>query len=107
MNDLELEYRFTDRGGSKVYDVMKQATEYLPEDNLGQVRIPDDPRIAELEAALKTSVVAIDDWLNTYAAELCDEDRVNEAKKRIMEYGTIGYIAHIQEANRKALEQQA
>ncbi len=61
--------------------------------------------VAELEAALKDSITAIDDWLNTYAAELCDEQRVMEARKRISQYGTIGYIAHVQEANRKALEQ--
>ncbi len=62
-------------------------------------------RLAVLEAALTQSVTALDDWLNTYAAELCDENRVQEAQDRIMEYGTIGYIAHVQEANRKALEQ--
>jgi len=65
-------------------------------------------RIEQLEAlntdlltALKRSVIAIDDWLNTYASDHCDESRVLEAKKRIKEVGgTIGYISDIQEANR-------
>lgn len=64
-----------------------------------------EARIAELELALTQSVTAIDDWLNTYAAELCDESRVEEARDRIRQYGTIGYIAKVQKGNRKALEQ--
>ncbi len=62
-------------------------------------------RLVELESALKNSVTALDDWLNTYAAEMCDEKRVKEAMERIGPFGTIGYIAHIQAANREALEQ--
>ncbi len=60
--------------------------------------------IEEQEAALETSMVAIDDWLNTYASELCDPGRVQEATTRIRQYGTIGYIAHVQEINRAAME---
>ena len=62
-------------------------------------------RVGKLQGALMDSMVAIDDWLNTYAAELCDEQRVNEAVKRISQHGTIGYIAHVQAANREALEE--
>ena len=54
MSDLKLKYAFTDRGGSKVYDVSltldyPDGVEFAT-NQLGQVRIPPDPRIAELEA---------------------------------------------------------
>lgn len=52
-------------------------------------------------AALDTSRVAIDDWLNTYAHDMCDEKRFKEARDRIYKNGgTIAYIARIQEHNR-------
>lgn len=56
-----------------------------------------------LRTALKRSMIAIDDWLNTEAEELCDEERVKQARARIAEWGTIGYIADVQAQNRKAL----
>ena len=57
-----------------------------------------------LRKALDRSRIAIDDWLNTYASEFCDEARVAEAGKRIMDSGgTLAYIADIQEQNREAL----
>lgn len=58
---------------------------------------------AVLREALERSIVAIDDWLNTYAANLCDEDDVREAQERIGKYGTLAYIAQIQQQNRAAL----
>lgn len=64
---------------------------------------------AELEIArkaLERSMVAIDDWLHSYAGEFCDPACVEESAKRIGEYGTIGYIAHVQEQNRAALQGQ-
>lgn len=57
-------------------------------------------RIDEAHVLINRNRVALDDWLNTYASELCDKARVTEAKVRICELGTIGYIAHIQKANR-------
>ena len=57
----------------------------------------------ELAEALRQSVVAIDDWLNTYAERFCDPKRVKEAYQRIGEFGTIGYIADVQKKNRAAL----
>ena len=61
-------------------------------------------RIAAYELALSESIIAIDDWLNTYAFDLCSEERVKEAHDRIMrEGGTLAYIAEIQQRNRKAL----
>jgi len=59
----------------------------------------------ELRAALDRSRIAIDDWLNTYASEFCDEERVKEAGTRIREGGgTLAYIADVQEQNREALK---
>lgn len=57
----------------------------------------------ELRAALKRSMTALDDWLNTYASEFCDEKRVMEAHARLDERGTLAYIADVQEKNRRAL----
>ena len=62
-------------------------------------------RERRLRAALDRSRIAIDDWLNTYASEFCDEARVAEAGKRIRdEGGTLAYIADVQQQNREALK---
>lgn len=58
---------------------------------------------AALVSALRDSATALDDWLNVHASDFCDEQRVREARQRINEFGTIGYIAKIQENNRIAL----
>lgn len=64
-----------------------------------------DARIAELEKALRASSIALDDWLNTYASEMCREERVAEAYARIDEQGgTLHYIAVLQEENRKLMD---
>jgi len=57
----------------------------------------------ELVEALKASIVALNDWLCTYAYDQCDDQSVAEARKRIGQYGTIGYIAQVQDQNRRAL----
>lgn len=57
-----------------------------------------------LKAALETSVMAIDDWLNIYASDFCDEERVREASQRIRKAGgTLAYIALVQQINQAAL----
>lgn len=53
--------------------------------------------------AIETSVTAMDDWLNTFAPEHCDEDRVKEALDRVNRAGTVAYIAHVQLKNGEAL----
>ena len=57
----------------------------------------------ELAEALRRSMTALDDWLNLYAEEECDPIRVSEAHQRIKEYGTVWYIAEVQQQNREAL----
>lgn len=64
---------------------------------------PPQPAPDALREALQRSIVAIDDWLNTYASDLCDPKHVEEAENRIGEYGTLAYIANVQEQNRAAL----
>jgi len=50
MTDLILKFNFTDRGGNAVYDVMHPDPALVTDQSIGQVRIPPDPRIAELQA---------------------------------------------------------
>lgn len=62
-------------------------------------------RIEALEAALRNSMTAIDDWLHVYAYDMCDEADVRNSHKRIAnEGGTLSYIASVQQQNRQALE---
>lgn len=51
--------------------------------------------IEEMSGALEISKTALNDWLNIHASDECDPLRVIEAKGRIGEYGTIGYIAEV------------
>jgi len=58
-----------------------------------------------LREALTNSTIALDDWLRTYAWDLCKEEHVEESRKRIqLGGGTLYYIAVLQEANRNALK---
>ena len=61
-------------------------------------------REKKLREALERSRIAIDDWLNIYAADQCDEKRVKEAMARVGEFGTLAYIADVQQQNREALK---
>lgn len=56
----------------------------------------------KMAEALSGSMETIDDWLNIYAEDFCNEDRVKEAKSRVYEHGTLAYIAMRQEKNRAA-----
>jgi hypothetical protein len=82
-----------------------KALEYAKETiaDLEQQAILRDLEIVRLREALDRSRVAIDDWLNLYASEMCDEARVEEARKRTNENGTLYYIATVQRTNREVL----
>lgn len=54
--------------------------------------------------ALEAASVALDDWINLYAPELCDGARVRQAQKRIAEKGTLAYIADVQQGLRAAIQ---
>ena len=62
-------------------------------------------RISELEAALRQSMIALDDWLNIWAADMCGVDRVEQARERVSRNGTIAYISDVQSINRAALRE--
>lgn len=58
-----------------------------------------------LREALTNSTIALDDWIRTFASELCHEKHVQESYERINQGGgTLYYIAVLQEANRNALK---
>lgn len=57
----------------------------------------------ELATVLKTNIQALDDWLNIWASDFCNESRVREARNRVNKVGVVAYIAEIQEQNRKTL----
>lgn len=58
-----------------------------------------------LHEALTNSTIALDDWLRTYAYDLCKKEHVQESYERISQNGgTLYYIACLQEANRNALK---
>ena len=69
----------------------------------------DPPRVggtdaAALRAALERSMLAINDWLHTYAHDLCDRDDVARSNSRVQaQGGTLAYIGSVQEQNRAAL----
>lgn len=52
-------------------------------------------RLSEAVKVLERAETALNDWLNIYASDMCEENRVAEAHKRVSEYGTIGYIADV------------
>jgi len=66
-----------------------------------------EQKLEKCKEVLERNKLALDDWLNTFASEYCDPDRVAQAKSRIMQYGTVGYIAEIQQENRALLKEIA
>lgn len=59
---------------------------------------------AAKDARLRECIVALDDWLHTYAEEMCKEEYVKESYRRIADNGgTLAYIARLQAANRATL----
>ncbi|MHC2481612.1 hypothetical protein [Rhizobium leguminosarum] len=64
-------------------------------------------RCAELEAALKLSFRAINDWVVVYASDMCDDARVEETKLRIRDAGgTLAYVAEINSVLGPLLQEQ-
>lgn len=53
---------------------------------------------------LAAASIALDDWLHTYADDMCDQKYVKESFQHIGEHGgTIAYIADLQSRIRKVL----
>ena len=58
----------------------------------------------QLRRALERANLALDDWLNRYASDLCDPDRVAQARSRITNQGgTIAYITDVRTQGEAAL----
>lgn len=63
-------------------------------------------REREADALLRRCKNALHDWVNTYAAEMCDEASVKVAHERISEGGgTLAYIATLNQDLRDYLRQ--
>ena len=73
--------------------------------HVSRALIAERERSRRLREALRTASTALDDWLNDYASEFCDEQRVREARERINAKGTIGYIGDVQQVVRAALSE--
>lgn len=58
-----------------------------------------------VRTALQTAMTALDDWSCTYAPEFCDPKRVQEAKNRLSDQGTLYYIAATLAQCRKAMKE--
>ena len=89
---------------------IRAAIEALPEDDdlqpyraRAEAALSAEAKLAQAVEALDRSMTAIDDWLNVYASDMCDEGRVSEAHSRISNAGgTLAYIAKVQDENRRA-----
>ena len=57
-----------------------------------------------LTVAINAAILALDDWTHAFAPDFCDEARVEEAKSRLTENGTLWYIATTVDRLRKAKE---
>jgi len=58
-----------------------------------------------VKATMQHATQALDDWLNIYAEELCDHEKVALARKRIEDSGgTLAYIAGITQNLREAIK---
>lgn len=64
-----------------------------------------DRERSSMRTALQAAITALDDWLNIYASEHCNPQRVAEAQERIGQIGTIAYITDVTTQCRKALNQ--
>lgn len=55
------------------------------------------------DRALMSCEVALNDWVHTYAPELCDASAVKATNERIAQDGTLGYIADRLKIARQAI----
>ena len=58
----------------------------------------------DLRKAVDAAILALDDWTHSYAPDFGDEARVEEARVRLTENGTLWYIATTVDRLRKAKE---
>lgn len=58
-------------------------------------------QVAALGAALKIAQGGLNDWLHTYATDLCDPEKVAAAQERVSKFGVLAYLANINEEIRQ------
>lgn len=49
--------------------------------------------MSDIVEKCKIALLALSDWAVTYAPDMCNPDTVEQAKARILEHGTLAYIA--------------
>lgn len=50
--------------------------------------------MSDIEQKCRVALQALSDWSVTYAPDMCDPETVEKAKARILEHGTLAYIAN-------------
>ena len=63
-------------------------------------------QLEALRNATQTAIVALDDWVNIYAEELCCAERVAIAKAHVAEHGLLWYVATVLEQCKDALKER-
>lgn len=58
---------------------------------------------SDLQEKCAVVLQALNDWAVTYAPDMCDDDTVSQAKSRILEHGTLAYIANASEKMREVI----
>lgn len=87
-------------------------TLFPSEDNFISNSLPEQEYIKMIaderkskETALQNAIDALNTWTATYASELCSDDMVEMAQKRILEHGgTLAYIADVVQQCKSALK---
>ena len=63
-----------------------------------------NPAAVSAKEALERSLLALNDWIHTYAPEMCDADDVARSRSRIRNQGgTLAYLADITLEVRQAI----
>ena len=55
----------------------------------------DEEQHARLLKTLARAETALNDWVHTYAPEMCDQEYVDATMERIAECGTLAYIGEV------------
>ena len=91
--------------------LMDELEKRFPDPEPYSAKLPENRHLALIDAerekmrnALSSAIVALDDWTRTYAPEFCDEDSVKNTKNRLMESGTLCYIATVIQQCKDALK---
>ncbi|WP_311272231.1 MULTISPECIES: hypothetical protein [unclassified Rhizobium] len=59
--------------------------------------------MSEIQGKCAVVLQALNDWAVTYAPDMCGDDTVAQAKSRVLEHGTLSYIANASEKMREVI----